>query len=381
MTDYKLSNLDLDKFYDLYLYAFNRTDSKKRRDFFETRYENSIPYGYGDKRLMSGLLRIPFVSNFKEVRYRTDGIADVMSLPENMSGISANVLLRNALKDMYDSDAELSYLAPFSFEYYRKFGYEYAFDNYSYTIAVDDLPKVPMIRNGELLRTTVNDDLKKFYAKKTSSEIGGLDRPDWWWDYLVKKHPDRELIEYLGDSKEISGYLMYSRDNEKFRIEEFIYDSSDAFNALMKFVTRHASSHKIFQYDSPIPVNNLSMFPNPNKIDLKIKPYMMARIVNLEKFVKKYPFKKNDFILIIRVKDDVISENNRMWELNSNKFSPTEKFETDVEIDIRELTQVFMGKAKAIDLYHIGKVTGSLEAIKRLDSIVIDKQGILRDYF
>lgn len=51
MNKYLLGENEFDKFYDLYLYSFNRQDSSQRKRVFKERYDHSLSYG-----IMNGLL-------------------------------------------------------------------------------------------------------------------------------------------------------------------------------------------------------------------------------------------------------------------------------------------------------------------------------------
>lgn len=388
MSNFKLTKKDLKKMYELYLYSFNRTDSKSRRNFFETRYNNAQAYGYEEEnKLLAGLMRIPFTGHFGEVEYKIDGISDVMSLPENMSGVNAGKILQEALLDMYEEQVELSYLAPFSYSYYRKFGYEYVFDTYNYAIKANNLPKIVLKDNGNLKRTplaTIDTELKSLYNRTTKNEFGGIIRADWWWKYSPQKHTDWQLVKYFDEKNKLRGYMFYTRTEDTFKIEEIIYESSMAFNSLLQFVKRHSSAHEIFKYESPIPKNNLEVFSDPDKVKLTVKPYMMARIINLKKFILNYPFKQPNLDINLRIKDDVIKNNDNIWNLNINndqvKFEVSETQTADITIDIRELTQVLLGKSSITDLQILGKVQGN-NKIKELNSAITSDQVIVRDYF
>ncbi|MQS98265.1 GNAT family N-acetyltransferase [Companilactobacillus halodurans] len=153
MNKYLLAKDDFDKFYDLYLYSFNRTDSKQRRDVLKERYDHSKVYGImNESNLGSGLLSIPFNINFHGVDFKMNGIGDVMSAPEFGGRGGASSLMKAALSDMYQDNVTLSYLAPFSFGYYRQFGYEQVFDHTKITIKNTDLPKVEVGQHGHVKR-------------------------------------------------------------------------------------------------------------------------------------------------------------------------------------------------------------------------------------
>ncbi|WP_238696343.1 GNAT family N-acetyltransferase [Lactiplantibacillus plantarum] len=130
-TDYRLtSDADREAFYQLYQYAFNNHDTPARRRFFMDRYQHGWIYGRHDHgQLVSGLYSLPLAVNFHGVTYRMNGIGDVMSAPEYAGQGGAGQLLTTALTEMAANHVTLSYLAPFAYGYYRRFGYEHVFDH------------------------------------------------------------------------------------------------------------------------------------------------------------------------------------------------------------------------------------------------------------
>jgi predicted acetyltransferase len=76
----------------------------------------------------------------------------------------------------------LSYLAPFAYGYYRRFGYEHVFDHAHQVMAASDLPRVkPTDWSGTITRYG-NDGLAQindFYARQPQNQRGGLIRPAW----------------------------------------------------------------------------------------------------------------------------------------------------------------------------------------------------------
>lgn len=49
--------------------------------------------------------------------------------------------MTKSLRDNYEKGVIFSYLAPFSYAFYEKFGYHYAFNQKHYRLAAQDFPK------------------------------------------------------------------------------------------------------------------------------------------------------------------------------------------------------------------------------------------------
>ncbi|WP_367365055.1 enhanced intracellular survival protein Eis [Pediococcus parvulus] len=318
-----LTAKNLDEFYQLYLYAFNNQDSEERRAFFNDRYEHSKVYGLlnGDK-LSSGMLSIPFKVNFHGVTYKMNGIGDVMSYPEFGGHGAITALMRQAFADMRSDDVALSYLAPFSYEFYRRFGYEEVFDRAVYKIKNTDLPRVKLSEErGQFLRLPLEDAISlidEVYENNAQSRNGGLKRENWWWHYLGLKHPRWQVGVYLEDGQNASGYVIYEAAGNTFKIQEIMYTNQLSYQYLQRFICQHESMFEEFEYASGDPKGFPDVMANPYVVNVKIMPYMMARIINLQKFVDTYPFIQKVKSLRLGVKDELIPQNNGIWRLKVN---------------------------------------------------------------
>lgn len=388
-----LTAKNLDEFYQLYLYAFNNQDSEERRAFFNDRYEHSKVYGLlnGDK-LSSGMLSIPFKVNFHGVTYKMNGIGDVMSYPEFGGHGAITALMRQAFADMRSDDVALSYLAPFSYEFYRRFGYEEVFDRAVYKIKNTDLPRVKLSEErGQFLRLPLEDAISlidEVYENNAQSRNGGLKRENWWWHYLGLKHPRWQVGVYLEDGQNASGYVIYEAAGNTFKIQEIMYTNQLSYQYLQRFICQHESMFEEFEYASGDPKGFPDVMANPYVVNVKIMPYMMARIINLQKFVDNYPFVQKVKSLRLGVKDELIPQNNGIWRLKVNvngtsfeKISENERNLADIHLDIQNLTKVFMGYRQLIHLKQVGKITGNIESIQNLGLALQSESPMLWDCF
>jgi predicted acetyltransferase len=388
-----LTAKNLDEFYQLYLYAFNNQDSEERRAFFNDRYEHSKVYGLlnGDK-LSSGMLSIPFKVNFHGVTYRMNGIGDVMSYPEFGGHGAITALMRQAFADMRSDDVALSYLAPFSYEFYRRFGYEEVFDRAVYKIKNTDLPRVKLSEErGQFLRLPLEDAISlidEVYENNAQSRNGGLKRENWWWHYLGLKHPRWQVGVYLEDGQNASGYVIYEAAGNTFKIQEIMYTNQLSYQYLQRFICQHESMFEEFEYASGDPKGFPDVMANPYVVNVKIMPYMMARIINLQKFVDTYPFIQKVKSLRLGVKDELIPQNNGIWRLKVNvngtsfeKISENEQNLADIHLDIQNFTKVFMGYRQLTHLKQVGKITGNIESIQNLGLALQRESPMLWDYF
>ncbi|CAJ1190247.1 GNAT family acetyltransferase [Companilactobacillus crustorum] len=387
MNKYLLDENKFDDFYDLYLYSFNRQPSQQRKNVLKERYEQSLVYGImNGKKLGSGLFSIPFEINFHGTNFRMNGIGDVMSAPEFGGRGGASTLLKTALTDMYHNQVTLSYLTPFSFGYYRQFGYEQVFDHTKITVKNNDLPRVSQTDQGYIERINIkdiSDNLKKIYFE--NNHLGGLVRSKWWWDHMLDKHSNYQVALAFDNQRTLIGYLIYYTQEDKFIIHEWINMSPLSRQLLLKFVTKHQSIFSTFIYESPDADFKSDVLSNPYSARVEVIPYMMARIVNLKDFVSRYPVQKMQLAKIYFRVEDSLEWNQHTWALAINDgivdFKIADGHKADLELDIQDLTKAMFGYRTLNSLAEYGRIKGEQDKISALNQIFVKNKPQLIDYF
>ena len=386
MNKYLLDKDKFNQFYELYLYSFNRPDSPQRRSVLKERFDHAIVYGImNEDKLGSGLFSIPFNVNFHDVDFKMNGIGDVMSAPEFGGRGGASSLMNQALEDMYNDGVTLSYLAPFSYGYYRQFGFEQVFDHTRITIKNSELPRVKNTQEGIVKRvkiTELPDSVKRLYLEK--NHLGGMSRADWWWNHMVDKHPEYQLALAYQANKLI-GYLVYYNEGVNFVIHEWVNSNPLSLQLLLKFVTKHQSIFENFIYESPDADFKADLLEDPNSAKLEVIPYMMARIVNLEDFLKRYPIQKMNLARINFKVEDSLAWNNHTWSLAINDgivdLKVADELKPDLELTIQNLTKAMFGYRSLDSLVNYGLIKGDIEKISDLSSLFVQEKPQLIDYF
>ncbi|WP_334352430.1 GNAT family N-acetyltransferase [Companilactobacillus sp. HBUAS56257] len=386
MNKYLLDDKSFDKFYDLYLYSFNREDSTDRKRVFKERYDHSLVYGLmNGKKLGSGLFSIPFDVNFHGVDFKMNGIGDVMSAPEFGGRGGASKMLDQALFDMYKNEVTLSYLAPFSFGYYRQFGYEQVFDHTQVVIENDKLPRIKSSNKGYVERIDVKDipdEMKKLYLDQ--NHLGGVNRSQWWWDHMIDKHADHKVALAYNKDDILIGYMIYYHEQENFYIHEWVNLNPLSRQLLAKFVTKHQSIFKKFIFESPDPDFKADLLTDPYSAELTVTPYMMARIVNLEDFFTRYPVQNDLDEVFIKV-EDTLEWNAHTWKISVRDRKVTIKIAdgeaANIELTIQNLTKAMFGYRSLESLADYGFIKGDTKKIQDLDKVLVQKKPELIDYF
>ncbi|WP_303220159.1 GNAT family N-acetyltransferase, partial [Enterococcus asini] len=129
-------------------YAFQWQLSERNVQRFTSLAENSWNYGSFDEegKLASQVMATPFQVDLFGDQHTMAGIGFVATYPEYRSQGRIDRIMKQLLADCRKEGVTLSYLAPFSYSFYRRYGYELTFERAVYEVpAVEwpDSPKVP----------------------------------------------------------------------------------------------------------------------------------------------------------------------------------------------------------------------------------------------
>lgn len=396
----RLDKSQTEAMFKLACYAFNKEPSVEKREHFARLCDHSWNYGlFVENKLASQVMCTPFEVNYFGTRYKMGGIGYVASYPEYRGQGGIREIMRMILTDMKKDGFALSYLAPFSYAFYRRFGYEQVFENISYHLSRNQLPPAPAKGTGYVRRVKLKEVegiLKELYANNPVNQRGGLVRMDWWWHYILNKQKEKNYAVYYNEKNQPEGYLIYERQATTFKISEWNYLSVAAFRGLGRFILSHESAFSEFVYVSPNNEHSLSYLLNEPNVTVDVQPYMMARIVDLQIFLANYPFLKvnRDCQFYLAVTDDYAPWNQGIWLLNCQKNQqPTlEKLTDDVNDsryqketllsgNIQEWVQLFMGFRRPADLAFYERVAGPVAAFEILEEYIPRGLPTLVDYF
>lgn len=348
---------DIDKTRRLASYAFNanHTDVQKEEFLIKGKYiDNYVEEIGGD--VTSQVINHPYEVSVNGQVMTMAGIVDVASYPEARGTGSISRLFEFAFNDLYERGTELSYLAPFSQPFYRKFGYEVVFDVEETYIPTHVIQQVKQEKKGYTKRAFWENEedqkiVKEIYRKTLGTHNGSLLREDYWWDFEFKYFEGKRLAIAYDENNQACGYINYSLIGfTEFKINELAYTSMFALRKLMTFVASHSGSFPMFVAKN-IDVKMVSeLFTETMSIRRKKQTDMMARILDFERFITKFKFKKiaQKKTLFIEIEDTNCEWNKGIFKLEIKNGQATcekvEKDKADYRGTIQRWTQVFLGK-------------------------------------
>lgn len=380
----------VDEMCDLAIYAFNAKDTVERREKFRMIAEHSWNYGFFDQndQLTSQVMATPFPVEFYGKEYRMAGIGYVASYPEARGQGGINQIMEKILIDCREREISLSYLAPFSYPFYRRYGYEQLFDQAHYQLNSRDIPNVKK-SSGKMKRLSfeqAKEAMHTIYSQMPENSRGGLKREAWWYNYKFKIKKENHYALYYDERGQAKGYVVYQLTAPTFKIVEWGYLTHEAFKALVRFVGSHSGAFESFEYACGYSGNSQNYLLQNPFAKMTVIPDMMGRIVDVERFLESYPFNgKNTAFAVEIVEDEYAKWNEGIFEIQiidgKNQIKKVEQ--TDLPIisgSIQHMTQLLMAYRKLEELVFYDKVKVS-ESITTLTSLFPQQQPILNDYF
>ncbi|TVP91987.1 GNAT family N-acetyltransferase, partial [Alkalibacterium sp.] len=378
-----LTSEDFEDVYQLNLYAFHFKETTESKERMKKEFDYGHALGsFSDNQLTSSLILFPFEVYYHGKALKMGGIGNVTSYPEVRGQGHVRQLMSTNLKEMKERGMVLSYLAPFSYHFYRKFGYEVTFEERQYDIKPEDFGsfKAPEKRVKRVNWEEQKDVVKAIYAEKMTNAIGPVNRNDWIWNNRIMISDTKNLALYQDEKDVPKGYILYEFSGEHqnhFEIKELTALTGQAEKALWQFVASHADGFERFTFSARSDQKLSHLF---READLKQKLVsgMMARIVDMEAFLKQVPFKKEDNQTVyLEVTDDTADWNEKVFKLavneeNTSVSTVDEPEDTTfyMKASIQTWTQLFMRYKKATDLQFEGTLEGSKEAVQALDNLL-----------
>ncbi|MCP1423284.1 putative acetyltransferase [Paenibacillus xylanexedens] len=372
-------------------YAFQVVMSEEQKEKRRSQFSSQDIWGvYEDGQLGAKLHIIPFQTYIHGRSFEMGGIAGVATWPEYRRKGWVAGLLKHALEEMNRNKQSISFLHPFSFGFYRKYGWETYVEFKRYKVPTAHLP-LKKATPGTIRRGDPGlSILKEVYSAYAERYNGTLVRDDARWENSVLVNGTSQKAVYYDEADAAQGYLLYEVKENKFTIKEIIYLNEEARQGLWTFIANHDSMIQEVTLQAPASDTLAFQLDNP-RIQQEIVPYFMARIVSVEQFISQYPFASQDspVQIVLQVEDAHAPWNEGAWQLNvamngtASIWKTSEPITDDqiIKVDIQSLTAVLMGYRRPTEMARIGRIHGPNTAIKALEQAIPERETYLLDFF
>ncbi|PAV27864.1 GNAT family N-acetyltransferase [Virgibacillus profundi] len=380
-----LSEADHDAIFSLSQFAFQYELSEEKLRKKQEEVKRHKIWGWMEEdNLAAKLHLIPLSTYINGKEFKMGGISSVATWPEYRRQGMVKHLLKFALQHMKENGQTLSYLHPFSFGFYRKYGWEYTFSQKEYSIPLERL-KRKWDWEGYVRRIQPDIPLLHgLYTEYTKKFNGMLVRDEKWWKQRVLTDKYQIAVAYNAKGQP-QGYLIFNVKEKVFNVEEMVFKNLNGRKLLLEFIANHDSM--VENVELVVPENdNLSLLLDEPRFEQKQIPYFMARIVDIMAFLKEYPFNNNGRIPIT-IKDDFLPENNGTYQLsiedgkNNVTFLQSHGDHNGIQCSVQILTGMLLGFKRPMDYYQLGLLQGKENTVEQLENLIPNQQTYFGDFF
>ncbi len=373
-----------DSIREIWDYCFN--DSPKFTDYyFKNRYDryNTVVVDE-DGEIVSSLQLNQYKINLNDKYYDTSYVVGVSTLPQVRGKGYMKNIMEFTLEELYKKGQLISILMPIDYRLYRKYGYEHCYDQIEYEINIEDLRGFKSL--GSLKKASLNHINEMINIEESFLENlnGIVVRDENYYKNLFKEVESEDGHIYIHENEGSDGYIIYFINGESIFVRELYYKNINALKGILRFIYNHNTQCKKVNITSPVDDKIRFVLSNPRTVTMKLKPFMMGRIINFKKFLESLNIESNNqSSLIISLKDDYIKENNKIFKitLENNQLSVEEgKFDYDVEFNINTISQLAFSYISAKEAYLLNNLEENKEAIEFLDLIFTKKENYINEY-
>ncbi len=375
---------DIDSIKDIWNYCFN--DEEGFVDYyFNYKYKNyNTVVIEEDENIVSSLQLNQYKLKLNSKIYDTSYVVGVSTFPEARGMGYMKNIMEFSLNEMYNKGQFVSILMPIDYRLYRKYGYEQCYDQIEYNLGVEELKNFKI--KGKMIKakdSNIKDliNISNSFLKDTN---GNIERDQAYYENLFKEVKSENGHIYIHEDEKVKGYIIYFLNGDNMFVREIYYKNIDSLKTMLKFIYNHNTQCKKVTISAPINDKIRFILDNPKTSDIKIKPFMMGRIINLKGYLESLNI-ESDLILSanIEVEDKFIKENNGIFNIKlENKRIYVEKIqsEADVTFNINTMTQLGFSYIDIEDALIINNNKASDNVIKLFKTIFDKKDNYINEY-
>ena len=379
---------------------------------------------YLDDKLIAVTQAIDYQMRYEGQTVSMCGIGGVATLPEYRRQGSVRAIMRDVLRDCRDKGQIFSYLFPFSYEFYGRFGYGYGCRYMQVEIPMAALKTLPDAGSVKRCGPADLPAIEEIYNRFVENTNSAVVRSPGLWKSMFEYDPYADQVyTYLwSDSQGNPAAWMTCETKKTDRGDHFIMTdwaclSLKALSGLLAFIKRFDSQYALTTLKVPLHIHLSRLFPEPHPISQRLEYSGQIRVVDIRRALEllRRPCcpavmdsssaavhadhrKQADDELYLMVEDDFLPENSGRYTLdysgpvNQVSFIPAsslipgdELIRDDLQVSARLLATLLLGCNSLADLCELPEVriNPSLPAgrLMWLHGFFPGKVNAIYDYF
>lgn len=350
-------------------FEHGRRDMSEWLEWEDVKDDRATLYGVWDE---DGLQAAVCVIDYRlhlgaDVVVPMGGLGGVACLPAKRGRGYAGSGLKYSLEQMRDRGQVTSMLFPFSWDYYRRFGWEWIGVRRRYAIPTRVFRPNSETEHVRLATQADWPAIAAAYAEYAGRYRGALVRPDWKWKGMLEDTKKEYVYTYLyAPNGKVEGYLVYSGGKEEdTSLREVIALNPKAQGALLGFLRRLEMQINKVNWKAPSDDTLWSQYYHWD-IETKLQPWTMGRLVDVAGALQAWrPASEARGSVVLALQDECAPWNARTWrvEFANREVSVRSTTETpQITLDIQALSQAYFGTPSVPELRAADRLTVHEEA-------------------
>ena len=378
---------EIDSIKEIWNYCFNDEDTFVDY-YFNHKYKNhNTIVACEDNDIVSSLQLNQYKINLDNKVYDTSYIVGVSTFPQVRGRGYMRNIMDFSLNELYKKGQLISILMPIDYRLYRKYGYEHCYDQLEYNINIDDLKNFNL--NGRLYKASEKniDDLININNIFLEDVNGNTVRDKDYYINLFREVKSEGGHVYVYKDRSYKGYIIYFLNGENMFVRELFYKDLDSLKSILKFIYNHNTQCKNVTISAPVNDKIKFVLENPKTTDIKIKPFMMGRVINVEEYLNGLQAEESiDISANIFIEDKFIKENNGVFNIEiKNKKVKAKKIRGNhsLSLSINSFTQLafsYIDIKDIIVLNNIDRNNKNKDAIQLLKVLFKKKENYINEY-
>lgn len=321
------------------------------------------------------------------------------TLPEARGTGAVRNMMETALDTFRARGDVFAFLIPFSFPFYRKFGFELASAYLEQTAGIGQFAafRCTMRTRQVMSQEDVNAVRKLSEAMDLRYNLC-MQRPDAYWEYKGNGEfgnrdwmfGDRQKYTYLfsdetGKARAFLTFLFVSGPNGPMtgtaKVTDMAYDSPEALRSILGFINGLRAKLTDVTMTMPAKADLALLLPECDKVERKIGGHYMGRVLDPEKALRimHYPQEKGSFR--IHIEDRFMDVNTGTYAVAfENGEAAVEKCDAAADIIVTgetffQLVSGLIGPEEA--LYREGTELLNRDALDTLRNVFVHRQVFL----
>lgn len=384
---------EIESIKEIWSYCFNDSESFMKYYFSDKYKSENTVVALDEGKIISSLQLNQYKLLLNNKVYNTSYVVGVSTLPEGRGTGYMSKVIKFTLNELYKRGQLVSILMPIDYRLYRRFGYEHCYDQIEYTINTDDLKNFKS--SGKMIKSDLSqiDELIQIDRAFLNEVNGNVLKDEHYYENLFKEIQSEDGLLYIHEGNEKDGYIVYFLQEDKMFVRELFYKNIDALKSMLRFIYNHNTQCKIATISTPVIDKIRFILDNPKDSEIKIKPFMMGRVINVKKFIEDMDIDKDiNSSVNLLIEDKFIDENNGLFKISIHNRNVsverldekgTEKIQEgfDIKLDINTLTQLAFSYIDVKEALFLNDIKGvSEETIKVLNCIFSKKNNYINEY-